>query len=173
MAKRPTIKDDGAVAVSKFIFEEMKSENDSSKIIAACVKAGVNKGTATTQLGRWRKAKGITVKRGGARIKKTKATDKPRTKAASKKSSSKPAPKKETVKGKGKNGDVTITRSKPSKSKKPDHPQEASSPANPATASSASESEATVSTDPAAGSSTVPGDTKTKSEPQKGNDAAV
>lgn len=60
---------DGPVAQARMIFEAMKSETDSSKIIAACEAKGINRGTATTQLGRWRKENGITVKRGGARKK--------------------------------------------------------------------------------------------------------
>jgi len=59
---------DGPVAKAREIFEKMRDAS-SADIIAACEAAGVNRGTATTQLGRWRKANNIQVKRGGARKK--------------------------------------------------------------------------------------------------------
>jgi hypothetical protein len=77
---------DGPVAKAREIFAKMKGEA-SIDIIAACVKAGVNKGTATTQLGRWRKENGIEVKRGGSRTKsegKATAAQKPAKKKAAK-----------------------------------------------------------------------------------------
>lgn len=67
---------DGPVAKAREIFEKMKGE-DTAKILAACDKAEVNHGTATTQLGRWRKENGIVVKRGGANNTKKKKPAKP------------------------------------------------------------------------------------------------
>lgn len=82
---------DGPVAKARSIFEKMKGQ-ETPAILAACDKAGVNHGTATTQLGRWRKENGIVVKRGGPHnVKKTK-------------------PAKEVKRGKGKSRPVTVTR---------------------------------------------------------------
>lgn len=167
---------DGPVAQARAIFEKMKDAT-SADIIAACEKAGVNRGTASTQLGRWRKENGIAVKRGGARKKsETQATAAPKKTKAAK---SKPAV--ETKKGKGKSGPVTITRPKKSRSKSssPSQPEAAetpsskatppapkkakkpakSAPASPSagTASAGSESEAAASTSPAAPSPTPAG----------------
>lgn len=87
---------DGPVHKARAMFEKMR-ESDSSEIIAACVAAGINKGTATTQLGRWRKENGIAVKRGGARSKTDKkaATDAPAKKKGGKKKEKKTEDKKE------------------------------------------------------------------------------
>lgn len=150
-------KPDGPVAKARAIFEKMKTSTDSSAIIAACVAAGVVKGTATTQLGKWRKENGITVKRGGAR-KKTKATDKPKS-AASAKAKGKKVKASEKVPGKGKNGPVTITRIKPgSRRHKPPASQPAASKTeNADTASQASAGVQTAPTPAAAASSPAAG----------------
>lgn len=63
---------DGPVAQARAVFDELHKANpetpSSEYIEKACAK-GINRGTVTTQLGRWRKEKGIAVKRGGARKK--------------------------------------------------------------------------------------------------------
>lgn len=104
---------DGPVAKARGIFEEMKDKG-TADILEACVEAGVNRGTATTQLGRWRKENGIVVKRGGARkhdAKKDEAKKDDKKKKDGKKSAT------ETKKGKGKSGPVKITRNAPGSKK--------------------------------------------------------
>ncbi|MDZ4343960.1 MAG: hypothetical protein U1E51_16190, partial [Candidatus Binatia bacterium] len=96
---------DGPVAQARVIFEKMRNETDSSKIIAACVAAKINKGTAGVQLGRWRKENGIVVKRGGARAKPVEKKAVPKPKAAVKDKKKEPAKK-------------PVTKSKPA-AKKP------------------------------------------------------
>lgn len=54
---------DGPVAQARAIFDSMRDETDREKIMAACAEKGINPATAATQLGRWRKDNGITVKR--------------------------------------------------------------------------------------------------------------
>lgn len=80
---------DGPVAKARALFESMKGK-DTADIIAACEKLGINKGTANTQLGRWRKEQGIVVKRGGPR--KAKPATAPAKKASKKKAKKDPEP---------------------------------------------------------------------------------
>lgn len=67
---------DGPVAKARELFAKMKTEvvSDSAAVIAACLKAGINKGTASVQLGKWRKENNIVAKR-AVKVKKTKKTD--------------------------------------------------------------------------------------------------
>jgi hypothetical protein len=129
---------DGPVAKARGIFEQMK-DKDSAEIIKACEAAGINRGTATTQLGRWRKENNIVVKRGGAR-------KKPGEKSAEKKNES---PKKDELPKSGKKGEkrhkpkppASSSTTDPKKSKSSQAPDKtaASAPAtSPATASSGS-----------------------------------
>jgi len=83
---------DGPVAQARAIFDKMKNATG-SEILAACEKAGLNKGTANTQLAKWRKENGISVRRGGDR-KSAKAAKKP---AAKKKAAPKKAAKPKKV----------------------------------------------------------------------------
>ena len=75
---------DGPVAQVRALFETMKDKS-TAEILDAAEKAGINRGTASTQLGRWRKEKGIVVKRGGARKPKEKAAAAPAKKTSEKK----------------------------------------------------------------------------------------
>ncbi len=67
---------DGPVAKLRELFAKMVSEvkGDSKAVLVAAEKLGINKGTTTVQLGKWRKEHGIQVQRGGANnVKKVKA----------------------------------------------------------------------------------------------------
>lgn len=171
---------DGPVAKAREQFEKIHKANPeatSDVYIKACEDAGVNRGTATTQLGRWRKEKGIAVKRGGARKKAEKSaakTDKPATKKGGKKKSAKkkePAapkpglPKSEKGAKRHKPGAATPGKSsgttqapapsdKPTETKpSPQTASVASAPAtSPATASGAQGTAAGASSSPAASS---------------------
>ena len=70
---------DGPVAKLRELFAKMVSEvkGDSKAVLAAAAKLGINKGTTTVQLGKWRKENGIQVQRGGANNVKAKAGTKP------------------------------------------------------------------------------------------------
>lgn len=163
---------DGPVAKARGIFEKMK-DKDSSEIIKACEEAGVNRGTATTQLGRWRKENGIVVKRGGARKKAKEAVgDQSAAATESPKPEDKKGKGKSKAKGKGippsstkgekrhnkkaapspsstQSSSTGATQTAPSPEKKA-----ASDPAAPATASSPSPSGTTASASPAASTPT-------------------
>lgn len=54
---------DGPVAQARAIFEKLGGK-DTVAIREACAKAGINPGTTSVQLGKWRKEKGIVVERG-------------------------------------------------------------------------------------------------------------
>lgn len=167
---------DGPVSKAREIFEKMYAANKevtSSEIIKACEDAGVNRGTATTQLGRWRKEKNITVKRGGARKKgdeksAAKKKDKP---SPGKKKANPPQPALPKSKTKGEKRHKPKPQSSATPDKSSDTPPAAaqppsgasspktqgsptpSSPAKPASASTAAAPGATpASTSPAASS---------------------
>lgn len=109
-AKAKQRRSDGPVAKAREIFAKMKS-SPTADILAACEKAGINRGTATTQLGKWRKENNIVVPRGGARVKKAKEP----AKAKGKKD--KPAAKAKTpAKGKKDKPAAKAKSSKPMKS---------------------------------------------------------
>ena len=54
---------DGPVAKARAIFEKFGGK-DTAAIREACVKAGINSGTTSVQLGKWRKEHGVVVERG-------------------------------------------------------------------------------------------------------------
>lgn len=81
---------DGPVAKARAIFEKMRDKT-SAEITAACIAAGINKGTTNVQLGKWRKENGIVVQRGGGKKVAPKAKAKPAAKAPVKAKKEKPA----------------------------------------------------------------------------------
>lgn len=178
---------DGPVAKARAIFEKMRDETDSSKIIKACEDAGVNRGTATTQLGRWRKENGITVKRGGARKKKAegdksadKKTESPKTDSKGEKKKNLPKSKKKGEKRhKPSNPSSNTTSTPASTSAAAPVSQSPASQAAPAQAVTATASQAagTATTAPAsqgatssgtAGGAPTTGDQSVKREPSPG-----
>jgi hypothetical protein len=177
---------DGPVAKARAIFEQMRTETDSSAIIKACEAAGVNRGTATTQLGRWRKEEGIVVKRGGARKKAEATGGESANPEASPKSGKKKKGKKKkepaaaapaipasSAKGE-KRHKPKSSKSTGSSSTKAENPSEpspekkaASDPAAPATASSPSPTATTASGSPAASTPTGAPSSATGSAPKQ------
>lgn len=135
---------DGPVAQARAVFDELykaNAETPSSEYIEKACAKGINRGTVTTQLGRWRKEKGIAVKRGGARKKGAKGDAAPtQSPAKGGKKKSKATDKKlEKSKTKGEK------RHKPA-SKKTDDKSSASAPAAGAAAPLSSASGASAST---------------------------
>jgi hypothetical protein len=112
---------DGPVAQARAIFPTMKDKT-TKEIVAACVKAGINKSTAATQLGHWRKENGIKpVKAAKAEKPAKKAVAKP-AKAAAK--AAKP------VKAGGSKAKAAKTPPKPA-AKAPAAPAKVAKPAKP------------------------------------------
>ena len=77
---------DGPVAQARAIFAKLGGK-DTAAIREACLKAGINPGTTSVQLGKWRKENGIVVER-GPKVKKAPAA---KTKAAPAKKEKAPA----------------------------------------------------------------------------------
>lgn len=163
---------DGPVAKAREIFEKMKEETDSSKIIKACEEVGVNRGTATTQLGRWRKEKGITVKRGGARkkgdAKSAAKTDKPSSKKkGSKKGEQQPGLPKSSKKGEKRHKPATPDKSSAS----PQDAPPASSPSAPNSPTPSSQGSGGSASSPAVNGATAASPSPAASSPSPADGA--
>lgn len=141
---------DGPVNKARELFATMR-DKPTADIIAAAVAQGINKNTAQTQLGRWRKENGIKVARGGTRKPKA-AAEKPDPKATAKGGDAKG----KKAKGKGK------------KAKKKDaKPAPGAAPAGAAAQTDPASTTSGTDTSNAGGAAPAAGGAASSSEPQQ------